>query len=244
VFLLGVFAPAIVALGLTFRQGGRAAVELLVARIGRWQVNTWFYAFAIGYMAAVRLGAAVVHRLAVGEWPRFGDTPWLLMLAAILVSTWVQAGEEIGWRGYALPRLARGLGLGAASVVLGAIWALWHLPQFVMGGGPDSGQSFPVYLLIVTALSVAMAWVYWRTSGSLLLVMLLHASVNNTAGIVPAAVPGAANPFTMSGSIVAWTTAGLLWCVAAPLLVSMRRAQLEADGTGASGVGVGGERAV
>jgi hypothetical protein len=52
-----------------------------------------------------------------------------------------------GWRGYALPRLAERFGLGGASVVLGVLWATWHLPLFFFPGADTENQSFPVYLL-------------------------------------------------------------------------------------------------
>jgi len=226
VFLLGVFAPAIVSLALTARAEGGEGVRRLVARIGRWQVDGRLYLFAVGYMAALRLTAALIQRVATGAWPRFGDTPLLLMLGALLVSTWVQAGEEIGWRGYALPRLAKHIGLSAASMILGVLWASWHLPLFFMQHTDSLGQSFPLYLTYVVALSVAMAWLYWKSDGSLLLVMLMHAAVNNTGGIVPAAVPGASNAFTFSASFVGWIGVALAWIVAIPLLIQMRRADL------------------
>ena len=228
VFLLGVFAPALVALALTAYGEGRTGVVRLLARIGRWQVATRWYLFAVGYMAVTKLLAALVHRLLTGAWPIFGDTPWPLMFGAILVSTWTQAGEEVGWRGYALPRLATHVGLGGASVLLGVIWAFWHLPLFLLPGSGSTGQSFPIYLLHVTALSVAMAWLYWKTEGSLLLVMLMHASVNNTTNILPAALPNAVNPWSLDGSLVAWVTVALSWAVAVPLLFGMRRADLGA----------------
>ena len=224
VFLLGVFAPALIALLLTEREtGGRAATVALVSRVFKWQVGARWYVFAVGYMAAVKLSVAVVHRIVTGAWPRFGQEPWYLMAAAIIISTWVQAGEEIGWRGYALPRLSERFGLAPASVVLGIVWATWHLPLFFFPENNILGQSFPLYLLQVTALSVAMAWLYWRTGGSLLLVMLLHAAVNNTKDIVPSAVPGATNPFALSTSLVGWLTVAFLWIAAAYFLVRMRK---------------------
>jgi len=228
VFLLGVSAPAFVALALTAYCEGRAGVARLLARIGRWQLGARLYLFAIGYMAAIKLLAALIHRMAMGAWPAFGDTPLPLMLGAILVSTWMQAGEEVGWRGYALPRLATHLGLGGASVLLGVVWALWHLPLFFLQGSGSDGQSFPIYLVQVTALSVAMSWLYWRALGSLLLVMLMHASVNNTIGIVPAAVPNAVHPMSLEGSLVAWATIGVSSVVAAVLLLRMRGAEIGA----------------
>ncbi len=228
IFLLGVFAPALTALALTARFEGAGVVRQLIARIGRWEVPARWYVFAVLYFAAIKLTAALIQRIATGSWPAFGDTPWPLMFGAILVSMWAQAGEELGWRGYALPRLAQRVGLGTASVVLGVIWATWHLPLFFLPGTGSDGQSFPIYLLHVTALSVAMTWLYWKTGGSLLLVMVMHASINNTTGIVPAAVPGAADPFAFSGSVVAWVTVALSWVVAAPLLYQMRGAEIDA----------------
>jgi uncharacterized protein len=229
IFLLGVFAPALVAIGLTAVRDGREGVRQLLSRIARWQVKTRFYLFAVSYLAVIKLTAAVLHRAVLGAWPVFGDTPLPLMLGAILVSTWVQAGEEVGWRGYALPLLTASFGLGGASVVLGIIWAVWHLPLFFIPGTGSDGQSFPIYLLHVTALSVAMGWLYWKTNGSLLLVMLMHASVNNTTGIVPAAVAGASNPLSFAGSSIAVYTIVLSWLLAAALMKQMRGARIAID---------------
>lgn len=225
-FLLGVFGPGLVAVVLTARAEGRSGVARLLGRIGRWQVDGRLYLFALVYMAATKLTAAAIVRLITGAWPAFGGTPWPLMLAAALATVWSQAGEEVGWRGYALPRLTGQMGLGPASVVLGIVWALWHLPLFFIAGTGSDGQSFPLYLLYVTALSVAMAWLYWRAGGSLLLVMLMHAAVNNTIEIVPAAVPGADDPLSLTGSLMGWVTVGIVWVVAAVCLWSMRGARL------------------
>lgn len=227
VFLLGVFAPALVALVLTERAEGRAAVRTLLSRLFNWQVGARWYLFAVGYMPAIKLSVALAHRVATGAWPRFGQEQWYLMAVAIVFSTWVQAGEEIGWRGYVLPRLSDRFGLAPASVIVGMIWATWHLPLFLFPESDTFGQSFPLFLLQVTALSVAMAWLYGRTGGSLLLVMVLHAAVNNTKDIVPSAVPGATNAFALSTSLVAWLTVTFLWIAAAYFLGRMSTAAIQ-----------------
>lgn len=235
-FLLGVFAPGIVALVLTGRAGGRTALTALLHRLVDWQVSARWYLFAIGYMAAVKLTVALLYRAALGAWPRFGTEPWYLMLAATLASTLMlgQAGEEVGWRGYALPRLAERFGLGAASVLLGIVWALWHLPLFFFPAGDTFHQSFPLYLLQVTALSVALAWLYSNTRGSLLPVMLLHAAANNTKDIVPSADSGATNIWALSHSRVAWLTVALLWLCAGYFLLRMRSGRTRAASVGSA----------
>ena len=222
--LFGVFAPSLVALALTARTDGSAGTLTLLRRIVQFPAGAQWYVFAIGYMASIKLGTALIYRIATGAWPTFGQTPWYLMAVAIVFSTPVQAGEEIGWRGYALPRLARGIGLAPASMVLGVIWACWHLPFFFIPGSDNYGRSFPMYLLAVTALSVAMAWLYWRTNGSLFMTMLMHAALNNTATIVSSAVSGDTNPFALSTSLVAWLTPALLWICAVYFLIRMCRA--------------------
>jgi uncharacterized protein len=177
-------------------------------------------------MTAIKLAVALVHRAASGSWPRFGDEAWYVMIAATVISTPVQAGEEIGWRGYALPRLASRMGLAGGSILLGIIWACWHLPLFFFPAADTYGQSIPVYVLQVTAISAAMAWLYGHTKRSLLPVMLLHAAINNTKDIVPSAVRGATNPFALSTSLVAWLTVALLWICAAYFLARMPKLEL------------------
>ncbi|HKZ00789.1 MAG TPA: type II CAAX endopeptidase family protein [Pyrinomonadaceae bacterium] len=226
VFLLGVLATAIVSVWLTARQEGREGVRSLLNRLIQWRVGLRWYVFAVTYFIAIKLAAALLHRLIAAEWPRFSTTSWYIIIAGIVFSTPVQAGEEIGWRGYALPRLAALFGLGLGSIVLGIIWAAWHLPLFLIPGTDTTGQSFPVFLLAVTALSVAIAWLYARTSGSLMLAMLMHASVNNT-NIVPSSDQNATNPFAMSTSLVAWIFTALLWVCAIYFLVRMRRAPVK-----------------
>jgi uncharacterized protein len=219
--LLGPFAPSLAALWLTARADGNQGIRALLRRILQWRVGARWYLFAIGYLAAIKLTVALLHRAINGSWPHFGRELPGVILVAIVISAPFQAGEEVGWRGYALPRLMARFGLARASVLLGLIWACWHLPQFFIREADTFGQSFFVYVLQVTALSVAMAWLWARTNGSLLLPMLMHAAVNNSKDIVPSATPGATNILGLNASLVAWLTVALLWICAAYFLIRM-----------------------
>jgi membrane protease YdiL (CAAX protease family) len=222
IILLGTFAPSIVAVWLTFRAGGKGDLKKLLDRIGKWQVDIRFYLFAILYMAIVKLLVAILYRVIEGGWPEFGKEAWYIMFIAIIFSTPVQAGEEIGWRGFALPRLTEKFGLPLASLLLGLVWAVWHLPLFFVRGADKYGQSFPLFVVQVIAVSVALGWLYWKTKGSLLLTMVMHAAINNTKDIVPSAVQGASNTFSISTSPVAWLTATLLLIFAIYFLIQMK----------------------
>jgi len=221
--LVGVFTPALTALLLTARARGGAGIRSLLGRVLHWQVAARWYVFAITYIVFIKLFVALVCRLVTGAWPRFGTTPLYIIPFAILLSTPFQSGEEIGWRGYALPRLAARFGLASASILLGGVWALWHLPLFFVAEADTYHQPFFVYLLQVTALSVTFAWLWQRTGGSLLLTMLMHAAVNNSKDIVPSATPGGARTFGLSASLPAWLTVAMLCLCAAYLLFQMRR---------------------
>ena len=223
-FLPGVIMPALVAIGLTARSEGRAGIARLLRGILRWRVHVGWYVFAMGFMIAIKLVSAVIYRIAVGGWPSFTPVTWYFIAAAVLFSTPIQAGEEIGWRAFALPRLANRFGLPNASIILGLIWAAWHLPFFYLPGSDNIGQSFPIFLIAVTAISVAMAWLYSRTNQSLLLVMLMHAAIDNSAGIatspILATVP---NPFALPQAAWPWITALLLCATAFWFFTQMKK---------------------
>ena len=219
---LGTIAPSLVALWLTSRTGVPGQTQNLLSRIGRWKLNIKWYLFAAGFMVIIKILVAISYKIITGIWPQFGQEAWYIMLVAILFSTWVQAGEEIGWRGFALPRMSEKLGLPISTLLLGVLWACWHLPLFFVQEADKFGQSFPLYLIQVTGFSVAIGWLYWRTQGSLLLTMLMHAAVNNTKDIVPSVTPGATNTFGLSHSLVAWLTITFLWIFAAYCLIRMR----------------------
>jgi len=234
---------SLVALGVTARENGIPATQALLRRVFEWRMDGRWYLFAVGYMAviwrvdarwylfaiiymvAIKLTVALAHRAITGSWPRFGNEAWYVIVIAIVLSTPVQAGEEIGWRGYALPRLAARFGFARASVLLGLIWACWHLPLFFLPGADTYGQSFPIWVLGVTALSVAIAWLYAHTNGSLLLTMLMHSAVNQTIGIVPDADPNAKNPFALNASLPYLLTVGFLWVIAVYFLARMPKAE-------------------
>jgi len=203
-------------------------MQVLLQRVFARPSTIRWYLFAVGYLATIKLAVVVIHRLLAGTWPRFGTEPWYLIAAAIVISTPVQAGEEIGWRGYALPRLAARFGLARASLLLGLIWACWHLPLFFVPGLNQYGQSFPLFALGGIALSVAIAWLYAHTEGSVGMAMLMHSAVNQTTGIVPTNVPGATNPFAVSLSPSGWLFLALLWMSAVYFLVRMPNAEIRA----------------
>src|SRR5262245_26187822 len=223
--LAGTVAPAVVALALVAHSEGREGVGAILARIARAPTDLRWYVLAVTYMLVIKIAVAASHRALAAVWPPFGNTPWYLLIIATAVSTPVQAGEEIGWRGFALPRLSAALGLPVASIFLGVIWACWHLPLFFPPIGDNVGQSFPVYVVAVTGISVAMAWLYWRTKGSLLLTMLMHAATNNVAGIVHSQPAVGANPFTVRPTLVSWLTAAFVWVPAAYFLMTMRNSR-------------------
>jgi membrane protease YdiL (CAAX protease family) len=211
---------------MTASAEGRPGISSLLGRVLQWQVNARWYLFAILYLPAIKLSVALAYRAVTGFWPRFGTEPWYLMVLAIVISTPVQSGEEIGWRGFALPRLAERFGFARAGLLLGVIWSTWHLPIFFIPGADKYGQSFPVWTLQVVALSVTITWLYAHTKGSLLLTMLMHSAVNQTVGIVPSARPNAGNPFTLSVTLVMWVTAVFLWVTALYFLARMPSGKL------------------
>jgi membrane protease YdiL (CAAX protease family) len=222
---LGAFAPSLVAISLTARARGNQGVRELFGRILRGPIPARGVVVALTYMLAIKLTAAVIHRFAFGVWPTFDTSELYVIPFAIAISTLAQAGEELGWRGYALPRMSDRMGLAPASVLLGVVWGVWHLPLFYVRGADKFHQAMLPYVLASTALSVAIAWLYTISRGGLLLPMLMHSAVNNTKDIVRSGQIDPPGVFSLAASRMAWLTAALLWISAFAILVWMVRTE-------------------
>ena len=104
-----------------------------------------------------------------------------------IVLAFLIVGEEVGWRGFALPYLLGRWPALASSLVLGLVWALWHLPNFFLPGYPHHGLPFTAFVLLIVSYSVLFTWLSLRTDGSLPLAVVFHAALSlfSLSGIDP-----------------------------------------------------------
>ena len=208
---LGTAAPSTVALAMAVRHG---TAGTLLAQLVLWRVHPGWYAVAILGPAVLMLAAMAGHVLLGGALPPYPPPARWPLVAVNFVAVVLIAGplgEELGWRGLALPVLRDRLGLLAAAVVIGVIWAVWHLPLFFLPGSLQSELPWGWFGLQTVALSLVLSFVYEKTGHSLLLPVLLHASINTFAGplrILPS-VAGSERPFILT-VLLAWVAAGLL----------------------------------
>jgi membrane protease YdiL (CAAX protease family) len=178
--------PAIAALLAAALTGGRDAVRDLGARLVRWRVGWQWYLVVILGPAAFSLAVAGVYVLLGGSWSATAtmlaalrEGPLVLLPLFLLILTLTDGlGEEVGWRGFALPQLLTRHNALVASLILGVLWALWHLPLVWTEGAPMYQLPVWLFLLDIPAKSVLFTWVFLHTRGSVLLAMLLHAATN------------------------------------------------------------------
>jgi membrane protease YdiL (CAAX protease family) len=204
-WLVGAFSPTLVAVGLTLISEGGRGLRRLLRGLLKWRVHVAWYGFVLLWPAALSLAATGVSVVFGSPTPDFshppfteeyplplelgGIAPWsfipLVFLQYLLISS--PMGEEIGWRGYALPRLQSSLTALSASMVLGVVWGVWHLPLALTRGHPISDGFFGWFVLGIVADAVLFTWLYNSTGGSLLLAVLFHTSIAVTGLFVSSA---------------------------------------------------------
>jgi uncharacterized protein len=174
------FGPATAAIVVAAVADGRAGLKDLLGRVVRWRVGARWYAVALGLPVILALAAAGLH-LALGARSsiEFGGLSVLNFVVFVLI-----IGEELGWRGYALPRLLARRSALAASLILGVLWGLWHLPTFFVPGAPQHGLPITAFLLLTVAYSVLFTWIYLHTGGSVLIATLFHGAINLSQGLL------------------------------------------------------------
>ena len=183
-----------VSLFMTWLTLGKGEMLKLFRRFFLWRINWKWWLVALLLLPALQFTAVLLTPLLTGipvdySHPMIRDVVPLEAPLLALIVPWIlfeilTNGEEMGWRGYVLPRLqARYNGL-VSSLIVGMIWGVWHLPKF-LGAGTNSERSFTWFVVAHLALAILYTWLYNNTRGSLLLVTLFHASGNTAAMFRP-----------------------------------------------------------
>ena len=230
--LVGSLGPMVSAFVVTALAGGHAGVRELLGRVFRWRVGVgWWLVAALG-TPILFLVAAVACRLLFGGWPDLGEFGRSEEFAFLgLLPYWVANivfygfGEEVGWRGFALPRLQTGRRSAlVAALILSLFWAAWHIPlfTFVMGFKGMGLAVVPGWFFSILTGSVLLAWLYNSTGGSVLIVAIFHGTLDIT--ISSPAGPELAN--VMGALVTVWGLAVLAW--GGPKDLSRRRRKQEA----------------
>jgi len=189
--VVGLTGPGIAGIGfvyLVYDEPGRVDFWNRLGQLRRISVRWYFIILLIP--VAVTIVAAITEvlfggpRVTFGEGVQeFGVNP-LAILPALFFATLPPLLEEVGWRGYALDRLQLNRSALSASLILGVVWAVWHLPLFFVEGSFQAESvgfgttGFWLFMIGIVALSVSFTWVYNNTSRSVLAIILLHGWVN------------------------------------------------------------------
>ncbi len=214
-YLLGGFGPAIGALAAVAATPDEGSLKDYGARLFRWRVGLfWWLALLAAPVAfallkewtAVWVGQGVVHPASLRP----------LANAFVLFPSMIIGGglEELGWRGVAQPAAERRASRLVAALSVGAVWALWHLPLFLIAGAPQAGRNFPLFAADVLANAILLAWIYAGTR-SILCCLLFHALGNTVTalGLLAIGPPAGA----------AWIAVGVKLAAAILLLMTAPR---------------------
>ena len=181
---VGMFSPTISALVIAAVIGGAGEPRKLLAGFTRWNVGWRWYLAAFSLLGLPLLFAIIYILLGNSvPGPQAGLTPLFVLgaLGANLLRG--PLAEEAGWRGFALPRLQQTHNALVSSIILGTLWAFWHVPFYF---NPDSGAQIPfvAFVPMTICLAILFTWIYNNTHGSLLLTVIAHFCFNFAGGFL------------------------------------------------------------
>ena len=176
---VGISMPGLLGIGLTALVSGKTGLAELFGRLGRVREPLTWYAAALLLVPALQLAAVGIPAL-------LGVATITFAFSSFTVLQSAASGllEELGWRGFALPRMQARRPAFTASLLLGVLWGSWHLPLMIARGLPWTAAGliqFVFFVLLVTAWAVLLTWVYNNTNGSLFLMVLMHTVIDIAA---------------------------------------------------------------
>lgn len=207
----GSFGPAIAAVVVSLKSDGKRGLRGLFAPLILWRWGIKWWILTVG-VPIILVGTTVaILKIAGSDISPAPSIPWgeMALLLPVILIVGGPLGEEIGWRGFALPKLLIKHGPIAASLIVAAIWMLWHAPLFWVPGATQEGSSIPVFLALVVAFSILTTWIYLGTNRSLLAAVMFHFSINVATYFLPVVLPGIDTMqwFERLFVIVVWTAA-------------------------------------
>jgi uncharacterized protein len=178
---LGIFGPLVAAAWMAGKGRDGPGVRALFGQLLNWRAAPTNYLVGL-FVPGLLLSLALLGFRAAG---RTGPIEYFIKPEGLVFALVISVVEEIGWRGYALPRLQERMGPFAASILIGALWYLWHIPMFL-------GQKIPLDLVLVMLLfftggSLFFTWLYNRSAGCLPVAIAAHlgAHLNNSHRALP-----------------------------------------------------------
>lgn len=197
IFLPGAYGPTIAALVMAHLLQGRLGIKELLSTLLIWQAHWKWYLF-IAFTPVALLILAVI----LAGFPEFGMAEFdpvsfvtTIPFALLLALPFGPMGEELGWRGFALPRLQKRFSPFVSSLILGVIWTFWHTPMFWFPGAaiPSflelSAFSVFLYLAQITSEATLFTVVFNNTRQSVLLAIVFHLMFNASGNILFSALP-------------------------------------------------------
>jgi uncharacterized protein len=182
------FGPTLSAVAVVFFSAGRVELRCWLQRCLQWRARwRWMllaFLLPLGVMSSVALG----HLALGGTLVSSLANDHLLMTPAVFFGVFLAGGplgEEFGLRGYALPALQKRYGWRIASLVVGAVWGIWHMPLFYLVGSTQSQTPVLIFMPMIIALSVLFTWLFNRTGHSVVPALLLHTAFNAWAFFIP-----------------------------------------------------------
>ena len=214
-FLVG-WMPGLAALFVTGMIEGRSGMRALLRTLFIWRVGVQWYVVALFGFLVVWFGTQALNPLFGGTGIHLPPLSMALVAAFIaeLVLRMLLSSEQLAWSGFALPRLQARQSALVASLVLGVIWATWHLPLFFVPGS-QANAGFGIFLVGIVCTRIMLTWVFNNTGGSVLLCGLLHQSINVWTDIL--APSAAAAPADQA--VNQWLGLGLNLFIAALVVV-------------------------